>query len=165
MRRLLVVLGALSLWSPCVFALDATLDVSQYVHSSWKIRDGFPKGYVQSLAQTADGYLWLGTVSGLFRFDGIRDVPWQPPPGEHLPSEIIYRLLAAHDGRLWIGTFKGLASWKDGVLTHYPELEGLIISGIAETPDATIWVAGVAALGTSTGKLCEFRTGTTHCQR
>src|SRR5262245_35243902 len=97
-------------WSPCAFALDPALDVSQYAHTAWKIREGFPKGQINSIAQTPDGYLWLGTQFGLLRFDGVRNVPWQPPSGQHLPSSWIFSLLATRDGTLWIGTSKGLAS-------------------------------------------------------
>ena len=69
-------------WCPCAMALDPALDVSQYAHTSWKVRDGFVKGAIFAIAQTPDGYLWLGTESGLYRFDGVRAVPWQPPGGE-----------------------------------------------------------------------------------
>src|SRR4030095_2734020 len=93
-------------------ALNPALDISQYAHTSWKIRDGFTKGETFTMAQTADGYLWLGTEFGLRRFDGVRRVPWQPTPGEHLPAGRIASLLAARDGTLWIGTDKGLASWR-----------------------------------------------------
>jgi hypothetical protein len=55
----------------------------------------------ETIAQTPDGYLWLGTQLSLLRFDGIRKVPWQPPAGEHLPSTSIRRLLVSHDGR-WV---------------------------------------------------------------
>ena len=48
-------------WRPCVFAFDPTLDVSQYAHTAWKTREGFTKGFIASIAQTPDGYLWLGT--------------------------------------------------------------------------------------------------------
>jgi ligand-binding sensor domain-containing protein len=71
-----------------VFAFDPSLDISQYAHTSWKVRDGFFKGIINSIAQTPDGYLWLGTDFGLLRFDGIRAVPWQPPAGEHLPLAV-----------------------------------------------------------------------------
>src|SRR5215468_10554342 len=104
-------------WCPCALALDPSLDLSQYAHTSWKIRDGFSKGIIGSIAQTPDGYLWLGTEYGLLRFDGVRAVAWQPPQGEHLPSSDIRSLQSARDGRLWIGTFSGLASWKDGKLS------------------------------------------------
>src|ERR1700747_2629103 len=80
------------------FALDPNLDVSQYAHKSWTVREGFFKGSVSSIAQTPDGYLWLGTEFGLLRFDGVRAVPWQPPSGQHLPSSYVGPLLAARDG-------------------------------------------------------------------
>src|SRR5262245_45491348 len=114
-------------WSTCAIALNPDLDMSQYSHTSWKIRDGFTKGVISTIAQTSDGYLWLGTEFGLLRFDGVRTVSWQPPPGQQLPSSDISRLLVARDGTLWIGTSKGLASWKDGKLTQYPDLTGQIV--------------------------------------
>ena len=61
------------------FALNSSLDVSQYAHTSWRISDGFPAGIIRAMTQTADGYLWLGTELGLFRFDGVRAVQWNPP--------------------------------------------------------------------------------------
>src|ERR1700751_3268410 len=82
----------------CALALDPNLDVSQYSHTAWKVRDGFAKGAIFSIAQTPDGYLWLGTDFGLLRFDGVRAVPWQPPGSELLPSNFISGLLVAHDG-------------------------------------------------------------------
>src|SRR5215470_13255954 len=84
----------------CAFALDPSLDISQYAHTAWKTRDGFTRGVIGAIAQTPDGYLWLGTDSGLFRFDGIKAVPWQPPPGKQLSSNYISRLLVARDGTL-----------------------------------------------------------------
>src|SRR5260221_6474102 len=95
-------------------ALDPSLDISQYAHTSWKVRDGFTKGLIVAIAQAPDGYLWLGTEFGLARFDGVRAVPWQPPTGQQLPSNNIQSLLFARDGTLWIGTLSGLASWRDG---------------------------------------------------
>src|ERR1700752_770281 len=106
---------------PDAFALNPNLDVSQYAHMSWKSRDGFPKGEISSIAQTPDGYLWLGTELGLFRFDGVRNVLWRPPANQELPSNFIFSLLVSRDGTLWIGTGNGLASWKDGRLTNYAE--------------------------------------------
>src|SRR6266480_3234800 len=109
---------------PSAFGLNPAQDVSQYAHTSWKIRDGFFKGQITAIAQTPDGYLWLGTEFGLLRFDGVRAVPWQPPADQHLPSDYIISLLVARDGTLWIGTSRGLAGWKEGKLTTYAELAG-----------------------------------------
>src|SRR5215471_8935216 len=141
---------------PSAFALNPSLDVSQYAHTSWKIRDGFPKGTIRSIAQTPDGYLWLGTEFGLYRFDGVRAVQWQPPPNQHLPSDFIWSLLASHDGALWIGTAKGLSSWKNGNLTEYPELAGQYIFKLVEDREGTVWAAGG---GVPTGRLCTIRDG------
>ena len=141
------------------FALNPTLDVSQYAHASWKISEGFSEGMIQSIAQTADGYIWLGTEFGLLRFDGVRAVPWKPPAGQRLPSSDIRSLQGSRDGRLWIGTNNGLASW-NGKLIHYPELDGQIIEALIEDREGTIWVAGWAV---STGRLCRIQSGRTQC--
>jgi ligand-binding sensor domain-containing protein len=67
-------LGMLLACCPRASALDPSLDVNQYAHTSWKVRDGFAKGRFTSIAQTSDGYLWLGTEFGFLRFDGVRAV-------------------------------------------------------------------------------------------
>jgi ligand-binding sensor domain-containing protein len=145
---------------PCAFALDPALDVSQYAHTAWKYRDGFTKGEIASIAQTPDGYLWLGTGFGLFRFDGIKPVLWQPPKDQHLPSSYVGRLVAARDGTLWIGTDKGLGSWKEGKLTQYPELAGLAVFVLLEDREGSIWAG---AIGLPDGKLCEIQKGNVRC--
>jgi ligand-binding sensor domain-containing protein len=114
LKSLLIGLLA-AVWSPAAFALDPSLDLSQYAHTAWKIRDGFFKGSVKSIAQTPDGLLWLGTEFGLLRFDGVRPIVFQPP-GQPLPSEDVWSLNGGRDGTLWIGTANGLAAWSDGKL-------------------------------------------------
>jgi signal transduction histidine kinase/ligand-binding sensor domain-containing protein len=145
---------------PCAFALNPALDASQYAHTAWKVRDGFSKGSISAVAQTPDGYLWLGTQFGLLRFDGVKNVPWQPPTDQQLPSNAIMSLLVARDGALWIGTLKGLASWKDGKLTQYPELAGQYIYNLLEDHEGTLWAAGGAA---TTGRLCAIRNDNAQC--
>src|SRR5262245_23289257 len=88
----------LSAWYGGALALDPTLHVSQYGHTAWLNREGFGRGYFTAIAQTPDGYLWLGTEFGLFRFDGVRKVAWQPPPEVTLPSQSIRSLLATRNG-------------------------------------------------------------------
>ena len=116
----LMTIGALNLLlrpSP-VLALNPSLEISQYAHTSWTVQDGFSLGNIYAMAQTHDGYLWLGTESGLVRFDGVRRVAWQPPAGQELPDKGAYSLLVTRDGTLWIGTFSGLASWDGARLTQ-----------------------------------------------
>src|SRR5262249_52909220 len=155
-----VLVWMLLAWCPSVLALDPKLDISQYAHTSWRIREGFTKGNINSIVQTPDGYLWLGTEFGLLRFDGVRTIPWQPPPNQHLPSSQIGKLLVARDGTLWIGTRNGLASWQDGKLTEYPELTGQIIISLLEDHEGTVWAGG---LGASIGKLCAIHNGSVRC--
>jgi len=153
--------AALMLACPGALALNPELDVSQYAHTSWRVRDGFVKGEISAIAQTPDGYLWLGTEVGLVRFDGVKPVPWQPPAGRQLPSNRIFSLLAARDGTLWIGATKGLASWKDGKLTQYPALAGQSIRAILEDHEGTVWAGGLAS--STPGKLCAIRLGSVQC--
>ena len=152
--------GGLLVWCGIASALNPSLEINQYAHTAWTIREGFFKGTITSIAQTPDGYLWLGTEFGLLRFDGVRFVSWQPPAGEHLPDSFIRRLLAARDGRLWIGTNDGLASWKDGKLTHYPALDGQFVESLREDHERTMWAGGVAP---SAGRLCAIRNGSAQC--
>src|SRR6266851_10025901 len=150
----------LSVWQPCALALDPALDVSQYGHTAWKIRDGFSKSEINVFAQTPDGYLWLGTYFGLLRFDGVRNIPWQAPAGMSLPDDRIRALLAAHDGTLWIGTVRGLASWNGSKLVTYPRFDGTLINALAEDREGTVWVG---ARTQSVGLLCAIRGASTEC--
>src|SRR6266851_1278133 len=152
--------GVLLLCSPIAWALDPALDVSQYAHTAWKVRDGFAKGAIYAIAQTPDGYLWLGTEFGLFRFDGVRSVQWEPPTGEHLPRGRIRSLLAGRDGTIWIGTGEGLANWKDGKLTRYPELADIVVVTLFEDHEGTVWVGGYAI---PTGRLCAIQGSSVKC--
>jgi signal transduction histidine kinase/ligand-binding sensor domain-containing protein len=143
---------------PWAFALNPSLDVSQYAHTSWKIRDGFITGSIFTMAQTPDGYLWFGTAFGLFRFDGTRPVRWQPPGGAQLPSQRIDPLLVGRDGTLWIATDKGLASWRNGKLMTYPEVNGRRIDSLLQDAEGTLWL-GVG----NPGRLCAVRAAKTQC--
>ena len=145
-----------------VVALDPSLDVDQYAHTAWKVREGFSRGGILSIAQTPDGYIWLATEFGLLRFDGVKVVPWQPPAGQQLPSNFIVQLRVTRDGRLWIGTLKGLASWKDNKLTQYPELADQATNALLEDHEGTVWVGQEPISGH--GRLCAIQNGSIHCE-
>ena len=145
---------------PAALALGRTLDVSQYAHTSWTTRDGQLQSGVRAIAQTADGYLWLGTEFGLVRFDGVRFVNWTPPSGLSLPSTNIRSLVAAPDGTLWIGTLEGLASWRSGQLRQYPELAKQNVLALLVDKEATVWAG---TFGVPSGRLCAIRTNETRC--
>src|SRR5215510_5964100 len=162
MRLATVSLGFLLACWPCAFALDPSLDINQYAHTAWTVREGFSRSGIWAVAQTPDGYLWLGTQFGLLHFDGVRNVPWQPPADQHLASNQIFSLLAARDGTLWIGTAKGPASWKDGKLAQYPELAGHYIFALLEDHEGTVWASGFSSLPQG-GRLCAIRNGNVQC--
>lgn len=144
---------------PRFVRLNPELDVNQYAHNAWTIRDGFFNGPVRTIAQTPDGYLWLGTELGLLRFDGVRCVQWQAPGDERLPSSNVRRLLASRDGRLWIGTDSGLVNWKGINLTKYAEFAGRKVGGLLEDREGAIW-AGIVE---PTGKLCRVQSAAVQC--
>ena len=79
-RRVLVRLVRIAVWLTVMaevvsaHALDPRKAITQYVHEVWRMEDGLPQSTVTSLAQTPDGYLWIGTEGGLARFDGTRFV-------------------------------------------------------------------------------------------
>jgi hypothetical protein len=107
--------------------------------------------------QTPDGYLWVGTRSGLLRFDGVRFAPWSPERGDRLPSSEIRRLLAASDGSLWIGTLGGLSRWKNYTLTNYVSVRGGIGS-IVEDDKRNIWFTEILP-SSGSGPLCRILDG------
>src|SRR5215470_4416658 len=134
----------MSAWASWTYALNPSLAANQYAHTAWRVRDGFAKGEIQAIAQTADGYLWLGTTFGLFRFDGMRAVPWDSISQTSLPSNNVWSLVGARDGALWIGTTRGLARWNGRTLTSFDQLAGQIVGHLLEDRDGVVWIARAA---------------------
>ena len=83
-------------------ALDPNRLLSQYVHQEWSAGSSFPGGAVNAIAQTADGYLWIGTDKGLWRFDGFTFSPVSFTPVLSASSTPILQLLTDANGQLWI---------------------------------------------------------------
>ena len=144
---------------PRALALDPDLRISQYAHTAWRVRDGAFAGTPDAITQTTDGYVWIGTLAGLLRFDGVRFVPFVPPAGKHLPNPSVISLLGATDGSLWIGTASGLAQWKNGELLTFPEIAGRVNS-IYEDRDGTIWIARSR---TTAGGVCKVAVSVATC--
>jgi ligand-binding sensor domain-containing protein len=129
-----------------VSGLDPNKTISQFTHTSWSAKDGIP-GPVQAIAQTPDGYLWLGTPAGLYRFDGLRFASWEAAPGgEKLPRSAIWSLFTARDGSLWIGfASNAISRLRNGALRTYTPADGLHTGGvlsIAEDQAGSIWAGG-----------------------
>jgi ligand-binding sensor domain-containing protein len=111
--------------------------------------------------QTADGYLWIGTETGLVRFDGVRFVNWTPPTGNALPGISITALLGARDGSLWIGTTGGLAHWEREKLVNYLDSRGRI-NAIVEDRDGAVWIVR-SRITDRMGPLCRVSGAVLHC--
>jgi signal transduction histidine kinase/ligand-binding sensor domain-containing protein len=158
-RRAVLALAVFLAGCPSASALNPSFDIDQYAHTAWTVRDGFFKGIIFSIAQTPDGYLWLGTEFGIVRFDGVYAVPFQLA-GQLLRDTRRAFVLGATDGRLWIGGFNGLVSWKDGKLTSYPALAGWQIRPCLEDHEGTIWAAGFR---NNTSKFCAIRGASIEC--
>jgi ligand-binding sensor domain-containing protein/signal transduction histidine kinase len=109
---------------------------------SWRSQDDLPELAVQALAQTFDGYLWVGTKGGLLRFDGARFRLFSHQNTPAFTDDSIFCLLAAHDGSLWVGTEDGgLIEWRDGVFRSYPTEQGQNqVRALAEDHDGLVWV-------------------------
>src|SRR5262245_45011803 len=118
-------------------ALDPKTRVTQYQHTDWTVQEGAFESAPNAIAQTPDGYIWIGTYSGLVKFDGVRFQRWTPPDKSVSGSGIV-SLLSASDGTLWIGTATRLLSWKND---HLQEHVSGRIGAILEDRQRRIWVA------------------------
>ena len=116
----------------------------QYTRRIWRIQDGLPEDTVQAIQQSQDGYLWIGTTSGLLRFDGSHFHLYNHANVPALADNSIFCILAAHDGSLWIGTEGGgLVHFKDGVFHAYSQAAGLsngFVRSLLEDDQGRLWV-------------------------
>jgi len=164
-RGILFVCRAITLFVVVCFhssvgiALDPTSHISEYGHSVWRVQDGYFGGMPTAITQTADGYIWVRSYSGLFRFDGVQFARWSAQPGEELTSG--NSPPGARDGSLWLGTEAGLGHLVNGRLTLYEK--GWVSSPLLEDRDGNIWFLHVRP-GDRTHSLCQVRQGgKVHC--
>ncbi|HTR43224.1 MAG TPA: two-component regulator propeller domain-containing protein [Pseudomonadales bacterium] len=89
-----------------------------YLTDVWTSENGLPDNSVTAIAQTPDGYLWIGTYNGLSRFDGVRFVTFDPANTPALQHARIRRLYVDEQGTLWINTYDGsLTTYRQGKFT------------------------------------------------
>jgi ligand-binding sensor domain-containing protein/signal transduction histidine kinase len=115
-RKLCLAALALICLAGSVRALDSSRAISEYIHTQWGSEQGFPGGAVSSLAQTTDGYLWIGTEAGLIRFDGLNFMLVRNTDPVTFPIDHVLGLAADQDGSLWIRLAgPTLVRYKDGI--------------------------------------------------
>jgi ligand-binding sensor domain-containing protein/signal transduction histidine kinase len=158
MRRLIplqVVVAFLLLVSTRAAALDPNRSLKEFGHQAWLTENGLPQNTVQSIVQTRDGYLWVGTQEGLARFDGLNFTVFDKENTPAFKSNDIRFLHEDQQGRLWISTSYGLVCRQNGQFTSFTENEGLpdnSIGPVVEDTNGNVWI------GTG-GGLTRFENG------
>jgi ligand-binding sensor domain-containing protein/signal transduction histidine kinase len=123
----------------------------------WTTREGLPQNSVIAMTQTHDGYLWLGTLDGLVRFDGVQFTVFDKENTPGLNDNAIVHLFEDSRSNLWVGTrSEGILLVKDGKVKNLGigrgGREGRLMSA-CEDSKGTVW------LYTADGQLCRYRNG------
>jgi ligand-binding sensor domain-containing protein len=128
----------------------APLDSPEYLIGNWQTEDGLPQNSISAIAQTPDGYLWLGTFNGLVRFNGVRFTVFTSATSPGLLSDNINMLYVDRGGRLWICTDGGGLSCyeqeKFTALAGTNQVAASIVSGVAEDAKGNLWVGTAEGL-------------------
>ena len=149
LSKCLLSLLVLALTPLAAVALTPSKAPSQYVLDSWQLDKGLPQNSPMSLAQTRDGYLWVGTQEGLARFDGARFVVFDRRNVAQFRSNFITALRADRNGRLWIGTAAGVIVLKANQFTKVgldTALASTTVHDIMEDRRGDLWMATESGL-------------------
>lgn len=153
MRLLCLLLFAAGEFYP-LFALDPAKTLTQYSSAVWTQQQGLPQDAIHAIAQTTDGYLWLGTDEGLARFDGYDFVVFRKETGG-LPSNSITSLAAAKDGSLWIGTPNGVSHYWNQQFRTYTRSDGMVGDSVLSMMldhAQNLWVVSAGSVSRFDGK-------------
>jgi ligand-binding sensor domain-containing protein len=140
--------------STLLLALDPHKEFTQYTRTFWTQAQGLPQDTIRAIAQTPDGYLWLGTREGLARFDGSDFLTFSKSDGA-LPINTVTTLATGRGGTLWIGTLEGVSRYQNGRFRVYTAADGLPVgpvNSLVEDHEGALWIA-------SGGRLYRFQNG------
>jgi signal transduction histidine kinase len=117
------------------------------------------------MAQTSNGYLWIGTLTGLYKFDGVRFEAFSMPDGSHPITSDVSALYSDSSG-LWVGMRLGGAYVIQGDhLTRYDQSSGLpphTVFSFARRGDGSMWAqttVGLYHLESNTWKRADAQWG------
>ncbi len=157
---LALLIAALLFWCLPLVALDPEKAITQYRHQVFTAREGLPQSSVESITQSRDGFLWLGTQEGLARFDGVK---FRIYDRRTVPALRHNRITALHEDanrRLWIGTEGGgVTLFEKGFFTTFGRAEGLPndrVRSLSSEKSGAVWI------GTDAG-LCRFENNVLSC--
>jgi signal transduction histidine kinase/ligand-binding sensor domain-containing protein len=132
--------------APPAVRTTAPDSLQEYRHTAFLPEGGAPCG-VRSMTQTPDGFLWIATPTGLFRFDGVR---FDMDLSARLPSPSVWSLLSEPDGSLWIGyAFGGVSVLRAGRIQTFDatDLPQGSVKQFYRSPDGTLWASTTSGLG------------------
>ncbi len=124
---------------------DLTEEFKMYIHESWTSEQGLPSDVVTAIAKAPDGYLWIGTQSGLARFNGLTFRIQNRYNTEGMENDFIRRLTLANDSTIWIGTDHGgvLSLRHDRIIALNPTDSGSAegTRSLIVDKNGSVWVA------------------------
>jgi len=149
MRKTLQILAILSWIFPIsipIFAINPERSIPDYRISTWITNDGLPQNTINSILQTPDGYIWIGTQNGLARFNGVEFKIFDRFTVPEWKFDYVNILFLRKNGDLLLGTFGGgLYYFTDGSILPYPGSESLppnlSIVGLDEDAQQRLWIA------------------------
>lgn len=139
-----LILTALLLLLTSRFAFGQLPPLEGWTSHTWNIADGLPDQSIEAVAQTPDGYLWLGTPHGLARYDGFGFEVTADRTHGMLREFGVSCLLVAKDGELWVGSIGGgitRISHNQVGVGYEPGSEGLTVRALYQDENATVWAA------------------------
>jgi ligand-binding sensor domain-containing protein len=128
----------------------------QYGIDRWTSEHGLPANKVNALLQTRDGYLWIGTVGGLARFDGVRLTAFDESntPEMKINGSVMRALWEDSEGKLWIGTDRGVLCYSGGRFVQFEgqeQVRGKHVRCLASRAAGGFWFGGDQGIGYQDG--------------
>jgi len=127
-----------------VHSLNPDTKLDQYSIRRWGPENGAPAGILQSVFQASDGYIWLGSLEGLARFDGVRFDHFDLKTLVGAQTNGIYSFAESSDGALWIGTYaSGVIRHQRNHFRAFNQVDGLssnTVTSLAPRTGGGVWV-------------------------